>query len=128
MTEPKPQVSKVVTALAEVMTKLVGLAKTKKAPPKAGGFSYRGIDDLLDTLHPLLVEAKLILTPRLTGHAVQFHEERSMPYMAEVTVEYIFTSVEDGSEYTVGPVVGTGSASLDKMAGKAKTSAFKTHM
>ena len=124
------KVPKVVTQMAEVMKKLPGLEKNKKAPEKAGGYDYRGIDDLLDTLHPLLVEAKLNIIPRVLPDKseVQFHPERNTPYMAMVYVEYEFQSIEDGSTKVVGPVLGTGTDSLDKMAGKAMTSAFKNAM
>ena len=123
-------VPKVVTQMAEVMKKLTKLGKDKKAPKEAGGFSYRGIDDLLNTLHPLLVDMKLIVTPRVLPERseVQFHNERGMPYLSVVYVEYVFQSIEDGSEKVVGPVQGTGAGNLDKMAGKAMTSAIKTAM
>ena len=124
------KVPKVVQQIAEVMRQLPGLEKNKKAPEKAGGYDYRGIDDLLDTLHPLLVEAKLNITPRVLPDKseVQFHADRKTPYMAMVYVEYEFQSTEDGSTKVIGPVLGTGTDNLDKMAGKAMTSAFKNAM
>ena len=126
------KVPKVVTRMAEVMKKLPGLEKNKTAPKKGnfGGWAYRGIDDLLDTLHPLLVEAKLNITPRILPDKseVQYHSERNTPYVAIVYVEYEFQSTEDGSTKVVGPVLGTGADSMDKMAGKAMTSAFKNAM
>jgi len=128
MTEAKTKIPMVITRLAEVMSQLVGLEKNKQAPERAGGFMYRGIDDLLDTLHPLLVDAQLLISPKVVHHTVQFHDERNTPYMAEVLVEYEFLSIEDGSTKTIGPVLGTGTDNLDKMAGKAMTSAFKIAM
>lgn len=121
------KVPMVVTRLAEVMAKLPGLEKNKTAPEKAGGYAYRGIDDLLDTLHPLLVECKLNVSPivDVDKSELQFHNERGHPYMAVVYVSYEFQSTEDGSTKIIGPVMGTGSDSLDKQAGKAMTSAFK---
>ena len=120
---PEPKKPKVIERMAELMEKLPGLEKNKKAPAQAGGFDYRGIDDLLDTLHPLLVECKLNLTPRvLPEHSsVEYHSERKVPYLAIIHVEYEFQSAEDGSTKVVGPILGTGADSLDKMAGKAIT-------
>ncbi len=123
------KVPMVVKRLAEVMKSLPGLEKTKKAPKEAGGFAYRGIDDLLDTLHPLLVNCKLNLSPRVLPEfsKIHFHGDR-MSRIAEVYVEYEFQSTEDGSVKVIGPVLGTGADNMDKMAGKAMTSAFKNAM
>ena len=130
MTEAKAKVPMVVKRLAEMTKGLPGLEKTKKAPKEAGGFAYRGIDDLLDTLHPLLVDCKLNLSPRVLPEHSKLHfiSGVKMPRVAEVYVEYEFQSAEDGSIKVIGPVLGTGADNIDKMAGKAMTSAFKNAM
>ncbi len=128
MTDNK--VPMVVTRLAEVMTKLPGLEKNKTAPKQAGGYAYRGIDDLLDTLHPLLVESKLNIKPDIDVDKsfVVFNAESKVPSLAVVFVSYEFQSTEDGSTKIIGPVMGTGTDNLDKMSGKAMTSALKNAM
>ena len=130
MTEAKTKVPMVLKRLAEMTKGLPGLEKNKQAPKEAGGFAYRGIDDLLDNLHPLLVSCKLILIPRILPSHSKLHildGERKVR-LAEVYVEYEFQSIEDGSSQIIGPVLGTGADNLDKMAGKAMTSAFKNAM
>jgi len=82
---------------------------------------------LLDALHPLLVEHKILVLPKCLSRDWQFEAQAGHPWEMAVTMQYVFKSTEDGSEVSV-EAPGMGADSNDKCSGKAATSAFKTAM
>ena len=59
-------------AIAAITASLskVGIAKGRKTQQGGGAsFSFRGIDDVLNALSPLLAEHKLCIFPRITNRA-----------------------------------------------------------
>lgn len=90
------------------------------------GFNYRGIEDIMDSLHPIFAEHKVFV---LSTVKTERTEERATMKGGQLiyrvlTVEVAFVSGEDGSREVV-TVIGEGMDSGDKAANKAMSAALK---
>jgi broad-specificity NMP kinase len=101
-----------------------GIAKSHKNEQQ--GFAYRGIDDVLNRMAHHLVEANLVIVPRVLSREVQERlNSRGNPLIyVTLTVEYSIMSTVDGSSVqcvTVGEAMDSG----DKATNKAMSAAYK---
>jgi hypothetical protein len=114
-------------AIAAVMADLsrLGLSKDKKNSQQ--GFMYRGVDDAMNVLSPLLSKHGLLILPRVTKREVIERQSKSGGALFYVTLdmEFDFVSAEDGSKHTVGPLIGEAMDSGDKASNKAMSIAYK---
>lgn len=109
--------------ISEVMKKL-GAVK-KGSYNNAQKYRYRGIDDLMNALAPVLAREKLFVVPEVLEH---HREERvSLQNKALISsvckIRYTFYA-EDGS-HVEAVVIGEGMDSGDKASNKAMAAAFK---
>ena len=90
------------------------------------GYKFRGIDDVLNTLSPLLAEHKLLILPRMVSRQCeQYKNAKGNPvFHVLLEAEYDFTAVEDGSLKTI-KVFGEAMDSSDKATNKAMSAAYK---
>ena len=90
-------------------------------------FHFRGIDDVHNTLAPLLVASRLIVVPKYVERVMVDRTAKSGGALFFVTVTATFDveSVEDGSRITYGPFFGEGMDSADKATNKAMAAAYK---
>ncbi len=91
------------------------------------GYKFRGIDDVLNTLSPLLPKHGLVVLPRVASHQMLEREAKSggALYFVILRVDYDFVSVEDGSTHTV-IAYGEAMDSSDKATNKAMSAAYKS--
>lgn len=92
---------------------------------KTQGFKYRGIDDVMNTLQPLLSKNKVFIVPQILE---QTREERTTNKGGNLIysickIKYIFYA-EDGT-YIEAVTVGEGMDSGDKATNKAMAIAMK---
>ena len=97
----------------------------KNQSNKQQGFKYRGIDDVMNALQPLLVKHGIYAVPRVVE---QHREERvskngSSLFYSILKIEYTFYA-QDGSSICA-TVIGEGMDSGDKASNKAMSVAFK---
>lgn len=122
--EPRVPLAEVVTvdqAVSWVTANIKAIAKGREAAPEMGGFKFRGIEDALDALHPLLPAVGLNIYPRVTEYRLEQVGKRRL-----VTLDVVFDLVgPDGSMRTVGPFIGEGGDGFDKAAGKSHSNAYK---
>jgi hypothetical protein len=101
-----------------------GISKSHKN--ESQGFAFRGIDDVLNRMSKELVEANLVIIPRVISREV--HERvnsRGNPlFYVVLTVDYTISSSLDGSS-VVCTVVGEAMDSGDKATNKALSIAYK---
>jgi len=120
MTDNSPQIN---TAILAVMKEVGAIAKTERN--KAQGFDYRGIDQVYNRLHPLMVEHGIFTTPKIIR--TERHEKPTnaggILHVAILEMEYTFHA-KDGSFITVS-VQGEGMDSGDKASNKAMSIAHK---
>ncbi len=102
----------------------IGIAKASKNNQQ--GYAYRGIDDVLNTLAPILAENGLIILPSVVNSSYTTLTTRSggTAYHHQVETEYTIIGAEGDS---IGPFKGKGECidSSDKGLNKACSAAFK---
>lgn len=101
-----------------------GIAKSRKNQQQ--GYSFRGIDDVYNSISALLAGADLCILPRM---AERTQEERSTAkggtlFYVTVRADFDFVSARDGSKHTV-TMYGEAMDSADKATNKAMSAAYK---
>lgn len=115
--------AKIYPAICAIMKEIGAIGKDKKNQQQ--GFMFRGVDQVMNTLHPLLSEFGVFPVPEI----LETHrEERTTKSGGNLIytihkVRYHFTAI-DGSE-VCATVVGEGMDSADKSSNKAMAVAFK---
>lgn len=110
--------------LAAIMAAVDAVGKERRNSGQ--GFNYRGIEDIMDALHPIFAEHKVFILSSVLDEKT---EERTtlkggtLIYRV-LKVKVDFVSGEDGSRESV-TVVGEGMDSGDKAANKAMSAALK---
>jgi len=111
--------------MAAVMADIQAVGKTRQAPIAAGGYSYRGIDDLYNAAQPALAKHRVVCTPRVVDKIIEHVKTaKDKPAVHVIlTVDHVWYA-PDGSSVTsttVGEALDTG----DKAGNKAMAAAFK---
>ena len=110
-------------SLCAITAEIGALGKTKKNQQQ--GYAFRGVDDLMNALHPLFAKYGVIVVPEVLEST---REERitakgTALISAILKVKYHFTSL-DGSEICA-TVIGEGMDTADKASNKALAVAYK---
>jgi hypothetical protein len=124
--EPNPPYS-AAEALAEVFRRVQPIAKGRQAEAKAGGYSFRGIDDVYAALHDLFAEVGLVVLPSTIGREREQRPRSSgsgYNYVTHVHVRLRFLASDGSSEELDG--WGEGADTGDKSTGKAYSQAIKS--
>lgn len=114
---------KIFEAMASVMAEIEPVAKTQRNQQQ--GFNFRGIDQIYNSLQPLLAKNKIFTTPKILEVE---REERSTPkgtvlFYSRIKMRYTFWTL-DGSSVEA-EVAGEGMDSGDKATNKAMAVAHK---
>jgi len=118
---------KVYKAINAVQSELAILGITKNRRNQQGsGYNFRGIDDVYNTIAPLLSKHGLCILPRVLSRECIERISKSGGGLFYVTVdaEFDFVSAEDGSKHTV-KTFGEAMDSGDKATNKAMSAAYK---
>lgn len=110
-------------AIIGVMSDIGVIGKEKKNAQQ--GFKYRGVDDVMNALQPVMVQHGLFVVPEIID---QKREERQTKNKGNLiysvcTVRYTFYAKDGSSVQCV--VIGEGMDSGDKATNKAMSIAFK---
>jgi len=120
MNDTAPQIN---SAILSVMEEVGAIYKSERN--KSQGFDYRGIDQVYNRLHPLMVKHGIFTTPKIIS--TERHERPTnaggVMYVAILQMEYTFHAA-DGSSVTTS-VQGEGMDSGDKASNKAMAVAHK---
>lgn len=113
-------------AIAEVTRRVGVIAKDRQAS-QGGSYKYRGIDDVLEALHPILGDVGLVLLPGEVRDA-RFETRATASggtlNVARLLVRYRLLG-PDGTE-TFGEAWGEGGDSGDKATQKAHSQSYKS--
>ncbi|XID75709.1 ERF family protein [Alkanindiges sp. WGS2144] len=102
-----------------------GISKDRMASGFGAGYAFRGIDDVYNTLSPLLSEHGLVIIPRcMERHESQRQSGPKTLYFVVVKMEFDFVCAEDGSKHTAC-TYGEAMDSGDKATNKAMSIAYK---
>lgn len=100
----------------------------KNRTNKQQGFAFRGIDDVMNTLHPLFAKHKVFPTCEVSEVTRSERETKSGGTMFVVTLKAKYTlHAEDGSNVCT-EAVGEAMDSADKATNKALSSCYKYAM
>lgn len=119
---------KIYAAIAGVMKDVGVVAKEKEFESpigKKGNYMFRGIDDVMNALHPAMVSNKVFVVPEILEQTRETRTSKSGTQMqvSICKIQYTFFA-EDGSSVTA-IVIGEGMDTGDKATNKAMSIAFK---
>lgn len=117
---------KVYSAIAAVAAQMAKDGISKSRVNQEQKFKFRGIDETLNALAPVLSTHGLVILPRmLSRHLTERLTQRGNPlFSVVVEAEFDFVAAEDGSKHTIktfGEAMDTG----DKATNKAMSIAYK---
>ena len=117
---------KVYQAINKVQSDLSAIGISKSNRNAQQGYNFRGIDDVLNALSPLLARNGLCILPRVMSRQCEERANAKGTVLFYVTVdmEFDFVSAEDGSKHTIR-TVGEAMDSGDKATNKAQSAAMK---
>jgi hypothetical protein len=114
-------------AINAVQADLATIGITKDRTNSQGsGYKFRGIDDVYNTIAPLLAVHGLCILPRVLARTVTERQSKmgGALFYVVVEVEFDFVCAEDGSKHTV-KTFGEAMDSGDKATNKAMSAAYK---
>jgi len=117
---------KVYKAIENVMRDLGSEGIGKNKQNKMQNYAFRGIDDVLNALNPILSKHGLIICPRVLTRETVERQTKSggALFYTFVHAEFDFICSEDGSKHTAS-TMGEGMDSSDKSTNKAMSAAYK---
>jgi hypothetical protein len=123
-TEETMQVYKAINAVQSDLA-ITGISKDRRNT-QGTGYSFRGVDDVLNAIAPLLAKHGLCILPRVLTRECVERQSKSGGALFYITVEaeFDFVSSEDGTKHTV-KTFGEAMDSGDKATNKAMSAAYK---
>lgn len=118
------EVLKAINAVSAALSK-TGIEKNRQN--REQGYNYRGIDDYLNALSPLLAQHGVVVSPEYSGIEsveVAKTQKGNAILQARVIGKFTLFSVADGSSISA-TVPGEGRDSADKAINKAMSTAYK---
>jgi len=117
------EVYKAIAAVAQELSS-VGISKDQKNAQQ--GYKFRGIDDVYNTLAPIISKNGLVIMPRVLSREVteKVTTKGTTLFYVSVEVEFDFISSVDGSVHTA-KTFGEAMDSGDKATNKAMSAAYK---
>lgn len=114
---------KIFEAIPAIMSEIGHIGKDREN--KQQGFMFRGVDQVMNTMKPLLSKHGVFVVPEVVGTNREERTTRSGGTLIYTmhTIRFHFVAT-DGSE-VVATVVGEGMDSADKSSNKAMAVAFK---
>lgn len=123
---PLPYLPDVYRAICQVQKAISKDGISKGSRNQQQGYSFRGIDDIMNALSALLAGADLCILPKMLSRS---QEERVTAkggtlFYVVVQADFEFVSAIDGSRHTV-TMFGEAMDSADKATNKAMSAAYK---
>ena len=110
-------------AICNVMSEIGAIEKSKKNQQQ--GFMYRGVDDVMNALQPLLVKYKVFIVPEVLEQTREERTTRNGNTVIYSVCKVKYTFYADDGSSVQAVVVGEGMDSGDKATNKAMSIAFK---
>jgi hypothetical protein len=111
-------------ALSAVMGQVQAVGKTGRN--ESQGFSFRGIDAVVNAVGPALRDEGVIVVPKVLDRWVETYQTRNGANMKNVSLLVEFTFHGPAKDTIVCSAVGEASDSGDKATSKAHSVAFRT--
>ncbi len=115
--------SEIYKAIPRAMEEIGAIAKDRVNQQQR--FAYRGIDDVMNALHPVLVKHGLFLTPEVLEHRREERTTKNGGNLIYSVLKMKYTLyAQDGSSVSA-TVIGEGMDSADKSSNKAMAVGMK---
>ena len=114
---------KIYGAIAAAMGEIGAISKSKQN--KQQGFQYRGIDDVMNALYPILSRHGLFLTPEVLEHTREERTTKSGGNLIYSILKIRYTLYADDGSSVSATVIGEGMDSADKSSNKAMSVGMK---
>lgn len=113
-------------AINKVMAVMASEGISKARKNQQQGYNFRGIDDVYNSLARPMVDAGLVVLPRVLSRDCKDAQTKSGGNLFYVVVEceFDFIAVSDGSKHTI-KTFGEAMDSADKATNKAMSAALK---
>lgn len=117
-------VYKAINAVQAELAEMGGISKSRKNVQQ--GYAFRGIDEVYNTLAPILAKHKLLILPKvLERQCEEIKSVKGTPlFYVTLKTDFYFTSAEDGSQF-IATSYGEAMDSADKATNKAMSAAYK---
>src|SRR5687768_2930833 len=112
--------------MGKVLAELPAIGKNSQAPANMGGYSFRGIEDILAALKPALAKHGVVCLPSVLERieSTRTIGQNRVMYVVDLHVEWRFLGPAGDS--LPADAWGQGTDMGDKATQKAMTSAFKS--
>lgn len=119
-----PAVYRALAAVSAELAQHGGVGKTRRN--EVQGYQFRGIDEVMNAVAPLLGKHRLLILPRMVNRSVTERATKTgtMLFSVVVDAEFDCVSVEDGSHHLIR-TYGEAMDSGDKATNKAMSAAYK---
>lgn len=117
---------KIYGAIAAAMNEIGAIGKNKRNQQQ--GFQYRGIDDVMNALYPILSKHGLFLAPEVLEHTREERTTKSGGNLIYSILKIRYTMYADDGSSVSAVVIGEGMDSADKSSNKAMSVAMKYAM
>lgn len=121
----QPQGDRISTILAAVSAEVGAVRKSSTAPGAIGGFQFRGVDAVVNAVHPVLARYGVVVVPEVLETTFRTFQSGRDREMADVTVRTRFTFYGPAGDSLSCTVLGEGSDVGDKATGKAQSVALR---
>lgn len=118
--------AKIYGAIAAAMNDISAISKSKRNQQQ--GFQYRGIDDVMNALYPILSKHGLFLAPEVLEHMREERTTKSGGNLIYSILKIRYTLYADDGSSVSATVIGEGMDSADKSSNKAMSVAMKYAM
>lgn len=115
-------------ALLAVQGELDAIAKARRVTEGPARFAFRGVDDIMNALHPALVRHGLLVLPQVQERIPEARTTSKGGTMNVVHLRVRFTFTAADGSTTRAEAWGEGQDSGDKATGKAHSMAYKSAM
>lgn len=111
--------------LAAVSAEVGAIGKASKAPAALGGFSFRGVDAVVNAVHPVLTRYGVTVTPEVLDVERVTTQSKNGGTMLNVYVRTRFTFHGPAGDSLSATVLGEAADAGDKATSKAQSVALR---
>lgn len=126
MTTTAADTASIYDCIAAVSAEIAQTGISKNRTNQQQNYKFRGIDDVYNTLAPILAKHKLVILPRILRRECteRTTAKGGVLFYVVVEAEFDFVAAVDGSRHTVR-TYGEAMDSADKATNKAMSAAYK---
>lgn len=115
--------NKIYSSIMGVMNDIEAIEKNKKNAQQ--GYSFRGIDDMYNAIHPLFAKHKIFITSKVLNFQREERQTKSGGSMFTTLMDVEFTFYAEDGSHVSSIMRGEAMDSGDKGSNKAQSAALK---